>query len=84
MQNLYCLHQETLSVFCSENNVREFLYIPAGTVISVCSQGGDGKFAEVIWDNKVVLMFSEDIQERAEPLYEPVASLPDASKRIHY
>jgi len=68
----YYLHQDTLSVRSLEQNKRECVYIPAGAIISVrgASPGStDERFVEVVWDAKTVFMFSEDIRERAEPLY---------------
>jgi|tagenome__1003787_1003787.scaffolds.fasta_scaffold20096660_2 hypothetical protein len=71
-QTQYYLHQDTLSVRSLEQNKRECVYIPAGTVISVRDHSPENThqgFVEVLWDAKTVFMFSEDIRERAVPLY---------------
>lgn len=70
MHSQYCLNQATLSVTVSESSRREFVYIPAGTVISV-SGPVEGKLVEVTWEGHAALVFSEDIQERADQIFDP-------------
>ncbi|MFL6450615.1 MAG: hypothetical protein ACJ746_23475 [Bryobacteraceae bacterium] len=71
MQTRYCLNQETLSVSLPGSAKREFAYIPAGTVITLCGEAND-KLVEVAWDNRTVLVFSEDIHERADQIFDVV------------
>ena len=67
--NLYCVQQDILSVHSSQGGRRECVYVPAGTVITVRSYSRmDSRLVEVDWDERVVLMFSQDLEERAQQL----------------
>ena len=65
----YCLHQDILSVHTPDREHKECLYVPAGAVVSVDDEHESEKFVEVHWNSKTVLMFLQDIQDRAELLY---------------
>jgi hypothetical protein len=71
MPTRYCLNQETLSVSLPASAKREFAYIPAGTVITICGPE-NGKLVEVAWEDRRVLVFSEDIHERADIVFDVV------------
>jgi len=76
MQTRYCLNQETLSVSLPGSAKREFAYIPAGTVITLCGPEY-GKLVEVAWEDRTVLVFSEDIHERADQIFDVVEPRQD-------
>lgn len=82
MYTQYCLNQDTLSVSVSDSSRREFAYIPAGTVIYV-SQPEEGKLVEVVWNNHKVLMFSEDIHDRANPLFDVPEPMVERAEALH-
>lgn len=65
----YCLHQDILSIHTPDRIHKECVYVPAGSVVSVDASQEDQKFVAVHWDSKTVLMFLQDIQDRAELLY---------------
>lgn len=66
---LYCLKADTLSVYLRPDGKKESLYVPAGAIISVGERNSEmGPFVEVRWNGKAVLMFPQDIVERAEAL----------------
>jgi hypothetical protein len=69
MRTRYCLNQETLSVSLPGAEKREFAYIPAGTIITICGPE-TGKLVEVAWDKRTALVFSEDIHERADQVFD--------------
>jgi len=69
METRYCLNQETLSVSLPGSSKREFAYIPAGSTITICGPE-NGKLVEVSWEDRRVLVFSEDIHERADQIFE--------------
>lgn len=71
MQTRYHLNQETLSVSLPGAAKREFAYIPAGTIIAICGPE-NGKLVEVAWEDRTVLVFSEDIHERANQIFDVV------------
>lgn len=71
MRTRYCLNQETLSVSLPGAEKREFAYIPVGTIITICGPE-TGKLVEVTWDNRTALVFSEDIHERADQVFEVI------------
>jgi hypothetical protein len=71
MQTRYRLNQETLSVSLPGSMKREFAYIPAGSIIAICGPE-NGKLVEVTWEDRRVLVFSEDIHERAEQIFDVV------------
>jgi hypothetical protein len=50
---------------------REFAYIPAGTIITICGPE-TGKLVEVTWDHRTALVFSEDIHERADQVFDVI------------
>jgi hypothetical protein len=64
-----CLHQDILSVHVPDRDHKECLYVPAGEVVSVDTEHEDNNLVEVHWNSKTVLMFLQDIQDRAELLY---------------
>ncbi len=71
--NLYCVQQDILSVHSLQGGSKQCVYVPAGTVIAVRNHSCvDSRLVEVDWDSRVVLMFSQDIQERAQQLAEAV------------
>jgi hypothetical protein len=65
----YCLHQDILSVHTPDRDHKECLYVPAGAVVSFDTVHENEKLVEVHWNSKTVLMFRQDIQDRAELLY---------------
>jgi hypothetical protein len=65
----YCLHQDILSIHAPDREHKECFYVPAGAVVSVDTAHEDHNLVEVHWDSKTVLMFFQDIQDRAELLY---------------
>jgi hypothetical protein len=71
MRTRYRLNQETLSVSLPGAEKREFAYIPAGSVITICGPE-TGKLVEVAWDNHTALVFSEDIHERADQVFDVI------------
>ena len=71
MPTRYSLNQEILSVALPGAAKREFTYIPAGTVITICGPE-NGKLVEVAWDNRTALVFTEDIHERADQIFDIV------------
>jgi hypothetical protein len=71
MRTQYCLNQETLSVSLPGAAKREFTYIPAGTVITICGPE-NGKLVEVAWEDHTALVFSEDIHERADQIFDVI------------
>jgi hypothetical protein len=72
---LYCLKADTLSVYPRPDGKMESLYVPAGAVISLGERNSEmGPFVEVHWNGKTVLMFPQDIVERAEALPAPAYS----------
>ena len=62
----YCLNQDILSVHAPDRDHKECLYVPAGSVVSVDAAQENEKFVEVHWNSKIVQMFLQDIQDRAE------------------
>jgi len=76
MQTRYCLHQETLSVSLPGSLKREFAYIPSGSIITICGPE-NGKLVEVAWDDRKVLVFSEDIHERADQIFDGIEAHPE-------
>jgi len=81
METRYCLNQETLSVSLPGSAKREFAYIPTGTIITI-SGSENGKLVEVAWGDRRALVFSEDIHERAEQIFDVVESSQDQFKVI--
>jgi hypothetical protein len=73
MQTRYCLNQETLSVSLPGSAKREFTYIPAGSILTICGPE-NGKLLEVAWEDRVVLVFAEDLHERASQIFDVVES----------
>jgi hypothetical protein len=71
MHTRYCLNQETLSVSLPGAAKREFVYIPVGTVITICGPE-NGKLVEVAWEDRTALVFSEDIHERADQIFDVI------------
>ena len=65
-ENRYCLHQDILSIHAPDLEHKECVYVPAGSVVSIDAAQRNEKFIEVHWNSKTVLMFSQDIQNRAE------------------
>jgi hypothetical protein len=76
MHTRYCLNQETLSVSLPGADKREFAYIPVGTIITICGPE-NGKLVEVAWEGRTALVFSEDIHERADQIFDVVDSRQD-------
>ncbi len=76
MDTRYCLNQETLSVSLPGSPKREFAYIPAGTIITI-SGAENGKLVEVAWGEHRALVFSEDIHERADQIFDVVETSQD-------
>lgn len=76
MHTRYRLNQETLSVSLPGSAKREFAYIPAGSIITI-SGPENGKLVEVDWENRTVLVFSEDIHERADQIFEGIEAQPE-------
>lgn len=76
MHRRYCLNQETLSVSLPGSAKREFAYIPAGTVITVCGHENE-KLVEVAWEDRTALVFSEDIHERADLIFDVIEPAQD-------
>jgi hypothetical protein len=70
------MNQETLSVSLPGSEKREFAYIPAGSIITLCGPE-DGKLVEVAWEDRRVLVFSEDIHERANQVFDVVESVQE-------
>lgn len=69
---LYSLKADTLSVYPRPDGTKESVYVPAGAIISVGERNSDmGPFVEVHWNDKTVLMFPQDLVERAEALPKP-------------
>jgi hypothetical protein len=71
MPTRYCLNQETLSVSLPGSAKREFAYIPAGSILTICGPE-NGKLVEVAWEDRVVVVFAEDIHERATQIFDVV------------
>lgn len=67
-EHRYCLQQDILSVHTPDQTHKECLYVPAGAVVSVDTADQNNQFVEVHWNSKTVLMFLQDIQDRAELL----------------
>lgn len=65
----YCLNQDILSVHTPDQDRKECLYVPAGAVVSVDTAHESDRFVEVHWNSKTVLMFLQDIQDRAELMH---------------
>jgi len=41
----------------------------SGTIVDVCNEAIDGdRLVDVIWDGRKVMMFTQDLRSRAEPL----------------
>lgn len=71
--SVYCLKADILSIYPRPNGKKDYLYVPAGAVISIGDTNSQiGPFVEVHWDTKTVFMFPQDIQDRAEELSAPV------------
>jgi hypothetical protein len=67
VEKRYCLHEPILSVYRGGSGQRECIYVPAGELISVRDpNSANTKFVEVHWDAKLLLMFQQDIEDRAE------------------
>ena len=67
--SLYCIQQDILSVQACHEGRRQCLYVPAGTVISVRNHDeNDERLVEINWDSKTVLIFAQDLRERAQPM----------------
>ena len=67
-EHRYCLNQDILSVQTLDLDHKEFCYVPAGSVVSVENTDGSEALVKVDWNSKTILMFLQDIYERAEPL----------------
>ncbi len=66
---LYCIQQDILSVHSPREGHQHCLYVPAGTVISVRNHDQlNDRLVEVNWDSKTVLVFAQDLEDRAQPL----------------
>jgi len=76
MQTRYRLNQETLSVSLPGSPKREFAYIPDGSIITICGPE-NGKLVEVAWEDRRVLVFSEDIHERADQIFDVIEAQPE-------
>jgi len=68
-EHRYYIQEPILSIQSQSQDRRDFVYVPAGTVVSVPDYSPDAKFVEIVWDSKTLLMFSQDLQDRAEPYY---------------
>jgi hypothetical protein len=68
----YCLNTNILSVYTTREGRKESIYVPAGAIIEIDNLAPtEGPFVEALWDDKTVLMFPQDIVERAQPLPPP-------------
>jgi hypothetical protein len=68
----YCLNTNILSVHTTKEGRKEPIYVPAGAVVEVDDLvPTEGPLVKVVWEAKTVLMFLQDIVERAQPLPPP-------------
>ena len=81
MRTRYRLNQETLSVSLPGSEKREFTYIPAGSVLTICGPE-TGKLVEVTWDNRTALVFSEDIHARADQVFDVIESVQEQYEAV--
>jgi hypothetical protein len=64
--NSYRLKTQTLGSIISEGDPRKPVIIPRGAVVKVISDPVDHKrFVDVTWEDKTVMMFTQDIRQRA-------------------
>jgi hypothetical protein len=79
-EHRYCLKTNILSIHTTSEGKKQSLYLPAGAIITVGDLAPkEGPFVEVLWNTKTVLMFPQDILERAQALPTPgYSGLPQA------
>ena len=68
----YRITTPTLAFMFQDGGSRVSLTIPLGGEVEVMDSPLDGnRLVHVFWERKVVMMFTTDIRERAEPLHGP-------------
>lgn len=62
----YRLDESLLSIHSEENGRRIPILLPSGAVVTVTAGPLDGlRLVDVIWEKKIVMMFTVDLRERA-------------------
>ena len=62
----YHVKSPTVAI-CEENGLVEVRMVPAGAIITVEGPGAENdRLIDVLWDGKRVMMFTRDLQTRAE------------------
>ena len=62
----YRLKTQTLGSIILEGDPRKPVIIPRGSVVKVITVPRDhNRFVDVIWEDKTVMMFAQDIRQRA-------------------
>ncbi|MBV9760932.1 MAG: hypothetical protein JO340_10245 [Acidobacteriaceae bacterium] len=78
----YHLGKATRAVF-AEDGLKGFVLLPEGSVLSIESFDSPERLVRVRWNNLLLLMFWQDLLERAVPIPEPVpASAPLATQSL--
>ena len=63
----YRVTNPTIAVF-EENGRNVAHHVPAGALV-IADQPAEGdKLMNVVWDNKQIMMFAQDLRTRAEPV----------------
>ncbi len=63
----YHVKSPTVALFLKDNGLLGTQMVSAGTVVTVDGSGPeDDKLIDVVWDGRKVMMFTRDLQSRAE------------------
>ena len=77
----YRITSPTLALF--EQGGRHVAHtVPTGAIVTVESNGFDGdKLVSVTWDGEAVMMFTQDLRSRSEPVKETSEAAPLKKRR---
>jgi hypothetical protein len=63
----YHVKSPTVAIFDEENGLVAIRMVPAGAIITVEGPGAENdRLIDVVWDGKRAMMFTRDLQSRAE------------------
>ena len=69
----YRLKTQTPGSIISEDGQRRPVILPLGAVVKVISGSLDNLFVNVTWEDKTVMLFTQEIRKRAKKVNAPVA-----------
>ena len=68
----YQIKSPTVALFYKENGLVDVRTVPAGAIITVDGPGAaEDRLIDVLWEGEKVMMFTRDLQSRADLREEP-------------